>query len=58
MYINKKNAVIEIRNFLDGLHSILDTIVGSTSGLEKRSGKITQMTSERARVLKYKRDKR
>lgn len=40
MYINKKNVVIEIRNFLDGLYSILDIIVGSISGLEKRFGKI------------------
>lgn len=58
MYINKKNVVIEIRNFLDGLYSILDIIVGSISGLEKRFGKIIQMILERVRVFKYKRDKR
>lgn len=45
MCINRKNAATEIRNLLDGLNSILDTTVGSTSELEKRSEEITQMVA-------------
>lgn len=51
MCINRKNAVTEIRNVRDGLDSILDTIVKSTSELEKKSEEITQMASERSSML-------
>lgn len=42
-----------IRNLLDSLNSELDTTVESTSELEKRSGKITQVASERLSMAEY-----
>lgn len=54
MCINKKNVATEIRNLLDGFNSILDTTVESTSELEKRFGEITNMASEKSRVLNMK----
>lgn len=49
----KKYVATEMRNLLDGLNSILDTTVESTSELEKRFGEVTSMASEKSRVLKY-----
>lgn len=48
-------ADTEVRNLLGGSNNTLNTTVESTSELEKRSGKITQMASERPRLLKYER---
>lgn len=44
-----------IRNLLDSLNRELDTTVESTSELEKRSGKITQVASERLSMVEYER---
>lgn len=44
-----------IRNLLDSLNRELDTTVESTSELEKRSRKITQVASERLSMVEYER---